>query len=226
MKHILHASTCVALLCAATLLPADLLGQPTQQPTAAQVISRMQQFYNTTTDYQADFFQTYFNRLFNSFQRSRGQVFFKKPGRMRWEYVAPERKLFVSDGRTMWAYEPEANQAFQQSLQSSQLPTALSFLSGQGDLATEFDFRLIPAATYAFSTGHVVELRPKTASPQYERLVLFVDGQSHQVVRSLVIDQAGNRNKLEFTNARQNQGIADSRFTFRPPNGVRIIRNP
>ena len=31
---------------------------------------------------------------------------------MRWEYAAPERKLFVSDGQTMWAYEPEANQAF------------------------------------------------------------------------------------------------------------------
>ena len=225
MKHTFIASTCAAVLVGATLSPAVLLGQPTPEaPSAQQVVARMQQFYNTTTDYQADFFQTYFNRLFNNYQRSHGKVYFKKPGRMRWEYAAPERKLFVSDGRTMWAYEPEANQAFQQSLRDSQLPTALSFLTGQGDLATEFNFRLIPAQSYGFTGGHVVELRPKTANPQYERLVLFVDGTSYQVKRSLVIDQAGNRNKMEFQNARQNQGIPDSRFSFTPPQGVRIIR--
>lgn len=228
MSHTLETkkrAAALVVLSLALLAPAVTAGQPTDQPLGAdQVIARMQQFYNTTTDYQADFFQTYFNRLFNNYQRSHGKVYFKKPGRMRWEYAAPERKLFVSDGRTMWAYEPEANQAFQQSLRDSQLPTALSFLTGQGDLATEFNFRLIPARTYGFTGGHVVELRPKTANPQYDRLVLFVNGTSFQVVRSLVIDQAGNRNKMEFTNARQNTGIADSRFSFTPPQGVRVIR--
>jgi outer membrane lipoprotein carrier protein len=225
MKHTFIAATCAGVLVTAMLCPAVLLGQPTPEaPSAQQVVARMQQFYNTTTDYQADFFQTYFNRLFNNYQRSRGKVYFKKPGRMRWEYAPPERKLFVSDGRTMWAFEPEANQAFQQSLRDSQLPTALSFLTGQGDLATEFNFRLIPAQSYGFTGGHVVELRPKTANAQYERLVFFVDGTSYQVRRSLVIDQAGNRNKMEFANARQNQGIQDSRFSFTPPQGVRIIR--
>lgn len=225
MKHTFIASTCAGVLAAALLAPASLLGQPQPdpQPTADQVIARMQQFYNTTTDYQSDFFQTYFNRLFNNYQRSHGKVYFKKPGRMRWEYAPPERKLFVSDGRTMWAYEPEANQAFQQSLQDSQLPTALSFLTGQGNLATEFNFRLIPARQYGFEGGSVVELRPKVANPQYQRLVLFVNARNNQVERSLVIDQAGNRNKMEFTNARQNQGVPDSRFSFTPPRGVRII---
>lgn len=200
------------------------LGAQPSEPTAAQVVARMQQFYNTTSDYQADFFQTYFNRLFDSYQRSRGKVYFKKPGRMRWEYAAPERKLFVSDGQTLWAFEPAANQAFTQSLSSSQLPTALSFLTGQGDLANEFHFRLIPAQTYSFRDGYVVELRPKAPTPQYERLVFFVSGQSYQVLRTLVIDQAGNRNKMEFSNTRLNAGVPDARFRFSPPAGTRIIR--
>jgi outer membrane lipoprotein carrier protein len=213
-----------ALLALALVVPAHLDSQPAG-PTAAQVVARMQQFYNTTNDYQADFFQTYFNRLFNSYQRSHGKVFFKKPGRMRWEYTAPERKLFVSDGQTMTAYEPAANQAFTQSLSSSQLPTALSFLTGQGDLAADFHFRLIPAQTYAFTGGYVIELRPKTPTAQYERLVFFVDGQSYQVLRTLVIDQAGNRNKMEFTNVRLNAGVPDARFRVALPAGVRMIRN-
>src|SRR5260370_7684160 len=35
-----------------------------------------------------------------------GHVFFSRPGRMRWEYEAPEKKLFLSDGRVVWFYVP------------------------------------------------------------------------------------------------------------------------
>jgi outer membrane lipoprotein-sorting protein len=70
----------------------------------------------------------------------------------------------------------------------------------------------------------VVELRPKTPTAQYQRLVFFVSGQNYQVLRTLVVDQAGNRNKMEFSNPHLNQGLPDSRFHFTPPGGTRIIR--
>src|SRR5262245_2604189 len=73
-----RAVSSVAALGLVTVVPAVLLGQPAE-PTAAEVVARMQQFYNTTSDYQAEFYQTYFNRLFNNYQRSQGKVFFKKP---------------------------------------------------------------------------------------------------------------------------------------------------
>ena len=38
-------------------------------------------------------------------------MWLKKPGRMRWDYEKPEKKLMVSDGSTLWVYEPEDEQA-------------------------------------------------------------------------------------------------------------------
>lgn len=190
---------------------------------ADEVVARVQQFYDSTTDYEAAFTQTYFHRLFNKTQRSYGRVFIKKPGRMRWEYERPERKLFVADGDTLWVYEPEAQQAFRQSLAESQLPTAISFLAGAGDLARDFRARLLDARPQGFGQGYVLELRPRQPSPAYERLLFFVDAQSFQVVRTLVVDSAGNRNRMDFAAVRLNTGVAEARFRFTPPDGTRVI---
>ena len=40
----------------------------------------------------------------------RGHVLIKKPGKMRWDYTAPEKKLFVSDGVGSISYVPEDKQ--------------------------------------------------------------------------------------------------------------------
>ena len=35
-----------------------------------------------------------------------GTAFFRRPGKMRWEYEAPEKDLFLVDGKTAWFYVP------------------------------------------------------------------------------------------------------------------------
>ena len=39
-------------------------------------------------------------------RRRAGAVEFAKPGKMRWSYEAPEPSLVVSDGETLWIYDP------------------------------------------------------------------------------------------------------------------------
>jgi outer membrane lipoprotein carrier protein len=224
MKTRLAMVTIAAALWGLAAAPAR--GQGTTaapQLTAAQVVSRVQAFYASTGDYEADFTQTYFHRLFNKTQNSYGHVYIEKPGKMRWEYTRPERKLFVADGTTLWVYEPDAQQAFRQSLANSQLPTAITFLAGGGDLARDFRPRLLPAAQQGFAQGYVLELRPRQPSAAFDRLLLYVDPTTFQVSRTLVVDQPGNRNRMDFTNVQLNPGIPDARFHFTPPNGTRII---
>src|SRR5690242_6630315 len=35
-----------------------------------------------------------------------GTAYFRRPGKMRWEYAAPENNLFVVDGKFAWFYVP------------------------------------------------------------------------------------------------------------------------
>src|SRR5260370_10822249 len=35
-----------------------------------------------------------------------GNVYFRRPGKMRWDYQAPEQNVFLVDGKTAWFYLP------------------------------------------------------------------------------------------------------------------------
>ncbi|MCC7542997.1 MAG: outer membrane lipoprotein carrier protein LolA [Deltaproteobacteria bacterium] len=202
--------------------PADA-GTGSARLTADQVAAQIQAFYDRTRDVEADFAQTYVNKLYNKTERSRGRVFFRKPGQMRWEYAQPSGNLIVSDGETMWVYEAEARQAYRRRVTDSELPTALSFLTGTGRLATDFTFRLLDARRQNFPEGIVLELRPRRANPHYDRLLFYVDPQTFQVRRTLIIDPQGNRNRFDFLRMRYNRGIPATRFRWNPPRGTRII---
>lgn len=190
--------------------------------TAQQIVQRIQEFYDRTTNFQADFTQVSRSRLTGEEQRA-GRVIFKRPGRMRWNYTT-NGDVIVSNGTTLIAYQAEERQAIEQSLTQSQMPTALAFLTGTGRLADAFTFRLLDANQFQYPSGYVLEARPTTPQPTYERVVFYVDRASFQVTRTALIDAQGNTNRIEFRNPQVNLDVPESTFAWRPPANVRIIR--
>jgi outer membrane lipoprotein carrier protein len=72
----------------------------------------------------------------------------------------------------------------------------------------------------------IARLRLTVAAPAVER---FREGGSPRplfpVVASVVDDQFGNKTFIELSRVRVNRGIADSRFRFKVPKGVEVIKN-
>ena len=62
-------------------------------------------------------------------------VVFEKPGKMSWRYTNNGNRV-VSDGKLVKVYEKENKQMYEQPLDKSQYPAALSFLVGGGNLKT------------------------------------------------------------------------------------------
>ena len=112
------------------------------------VTAEVQRRYDGAADFRARFSQTLTSAALGRKTLSSGEVAFKKPGRMRWDYEKPDKSTYVTDGGVLWLYEPEDGQAFKQELKSSQLPAALAFLTGKGKLATEFDIAFAPKTAY------------------------------------------------------------------------------
>ena len=197
---------------------------------ARRVALTVQAFYDQTKSVEAEFHQTYYTRLYDKYDRSQGTVKFQKPGKMRWDYAAPNGKIIVSDGKQLLIYEPgegkEPGQVFERALGVSELPQALSFLTGGGKLMDEFTFRLLDAKQQGFSAGHVLELLPRAKSPHYERLLFYVDSDASRaglVHRVLIVDASGNRNRLDFKVPRFNRPIDAKVFTWQPPKGTRRV---
>ena len=193
-------------------------------PTATDIATRVQQFYDATKTYRATFKQTYTIRVQNVQKVSTGKVVFEKPGKMSWQYDAPNGNRVVSDGATLKVYEQDNQQMYEMSVAKSQYPAALAFLMGQGSLTRDFTMRLLDPAQMKFEGGYVLEGTPTSATPAYQKMLLYVDAQTNQVRRALILDAQGNRNRFDFDAPVVNQPVGKSEFDFLPPPGTKIIK--
>ncbi len=203
---------------------------------AAAVVRLVQTFYNQTKTLQAEFNQTRYTRLYDRYDRAKGKVVFKKPGKMRWDYDQPNGQVFVTQGDKLLIYQPpeegeKGGQLIERALSEDQLPAAFSFLTGGGNLEKDFDVRLLQHDNEKFQGGYVLQLIPRKPSPSYEQLVFYVraletgDRRAGVVQRVLIIDSAGNRNRFDFSKIKFNRDIPDKRFSFRAPKGTHKV-NP
>src|SRR4249920_3055043 len=89
---------------------AALLTLVSADATAPELAQALQKKYDAVKDFSADFTHTYEGGVLRKQITERGRLIIKKPGRMRWQYTAPEEKLFVSDGVKMYSYIPQDKQ--------------------------------------------------------------------------------------------------------------------
>ena len=217
-------------LVALTALGARAAG--TAAAEAANVAAAVQTFYDQTQDVSARFSQVYVHKLYNRTERSQGQVVFQKPGKMRWDYASPNGKVIVADGNTLQVFDPgegedEPPQLLVQDMKTAQLPNAMAFLMGTGRLEDDFAFRLLDRDHKVFPGGSVLELRPKVATPHYDRILFYVSSAAKTrglVQRLIIVDAVGNRNRFDFAALKFNTDVANSRFDFDPPAGTRRVQ--
>jgi outer membrane lipoprotein carrier protein len=192
-------------------------------PTAAEVATRVQAFYNQTRTFNATFQQDYTVKAYNTKKHSSGRVVFEKPGKMSWTYDQPNGNRVVSNGTVLKVYEKENQQMYEQPLDKSQYPAALAFLMGSGDLQKTFSLRLLDSKRMKFEGGYVLEGTPRQATPAYQKVLIYVDSATAQVRRMLILDAQGNRNMFTFDSPVVNVPVAPTEFTFEPPPGTQIL---
>ena len=118
---------------------------------------------------------------------ARGRVEFAKPGRMRFEYETPEPSLVVSDGKTLWIYDPVAKEVQVLAVEGDFLSAAaIQFLLGEGRLQESFE---VTARSCAPDRAEL-ELRPR-AEASYERIELVADPVSGWIRETTVHDLLG-----------------------------------
>jgi outer membrane lipoprotein carrier protein len=209
-------------LCAGLGLTAA--AQPAASTEADALAARLQSRYDAIRSFSAAFSHTYEGGVLRRKTTETGTVEIKKPGRMRWEYEKPERKLFVSDGRKLYAYVPADRQVTISNLPAEdQAATPALFLMGRGNLRRDFSVSLAGAVPGAPADAIAIVLVPKTTVPDYERLTMVVDRESLTLRMLVTRDAQGGTSTFTFTNLRENVTLADSRFSFTIPRGADVV---
>lgn len=192
--------------------------------TAPELAEALQKKYDGIKAFTADFEHTYRGGALNRQLNQRGRLMVKKPGKMRWEYTAPENNLFVSDGVKIYSYVPADKQVIISDMPASDHATTPAlFLAGKGNLPRDFTPSLTDVPAGAAPGSRALKLVPKAPQSDYDWLVVVVDPTT-LALRGLVYgDPQGGTSSFLFTNLKENVVLADKSFEFRPPRGVDIV---
>jgi outer membrane lipoprotein carrier protein len=188
----------------------------------AEAIARtVQAHYDAVTDLSAAFEQETRSPA-GVTSRASGNVAFAKPGRMRWDYVTPAQSAVVSDGSTLWIWDPALGEAQKLAVSDGFLSgAAIQFLLGEGRLLESFEVR-----SEACDADPVwLELEPRQPAA-YERLRLRARRETGEIVETGIVDLLGNEVRIAFRGVRTNRSLPAATFAFQPPPGTRVIEAP
>jgi outer membrane lipoprotein carrier protein len=154
-----------------------------------------------------------------------GTVYFRKPGRMRWEYESPESKLFITDGKFAWFFVPADHTVSRAKMRESddeRIPLAL--LTGQAKLS-RLCKRVDLASTQVLQEGNTALRCLPRSEGAFLDAVIEVD--SYYRLARIMVHEAGEiETEFRFANWEEHLHLPEAMFHFVAPPGVAIVEDP
>ena len=196
-------------------------GQSVSKET--DLIQMIQDQYQSIQSFSGHFVQTSYRNNTETVRRAEGLVSYKRPGKMRWLYEVPEEQLLVTNGETLWLFDPLLENVTIQKLEKLTDGTALSFLLGLGDLQADFNRRLISQVLLTSPNALIVELEPKKAAANLSFIQLAVHPVTYNLQIIALMDQEGNYRTIELESMHYNLVLEDNFFEFKVIQDMEVI---
>jgi outer membrane lipoprotein carrier protein len=170
-----------------------------------------------------------------------GTAYFRRPGKMRWEYESPEKDLFLVDGKTAWFYVPGDHTVTRvPAKQSTDWRTPLALLAGEMkvsrvcarvDLATtekpeDRDHAMLHCVVRGAEPGRSsrdVGAEASQGDGQGDAVFFEIVRDTGELARLLVRQSGGVQVEFRFQNWRMDPPVSESLFRFEVPLGVAIV---
>jgi outer membrane lipoprotein carrier protein len=229
----------VILLAVPSLVPALGMGAKPSDP-ASQYVRIFETRYRASHTLQATFLEEY-KENDQIVRTEAGTAYFRRPGKMRWEYESPEKDIFLVDGKTAWFYVPGDHTVMRvPAKESSDWRTPLALLAGEMKVSRVCARVEVAAAEKAETPANVVlrcRVRGASSAPRDAATddaaapngaqgdtVLFEISRATGELSRLVIRQSGGvQVEFRFTNWQMNPLVSEAMFHFQVPVGVAIV---
>jgi len=203
MKKLILSTVCVFL---SVFTTADDVAKET-------LIERLE----ASTTLSADFIQRTYKESQTSVDESSGLLKISKPLRFAWFVNIPFEQQVISDGETLWIFDPDLEQATYQSVKDSvqQSPAMIlsqprQALTGQYDVTEAGNEELVAYRLYPLQEDSVF----------LELTLVFVDD---VIAEFRILDSLGQETVISFQNVVIDKAIEASVFEFTPPPGTDLF---
>jgi len=201
-------------------------GRPAEfDPTLSlgDVLARFDEKQKATNTLVASFTEHKELKLLEKPVVSQGEFFYTRPNQVRWEYLDPDRKVFVITEDRYTAYYPALKRAEEVPIKKFVGKRLFRFLGvGQSidDLGKYYDFALaeesdVPGTYLLLLTPRKQKLRDRVAE-----MKIWVDGESFLPSRLQYVEADGDTTLLTFTGMQSNIEVSASRFRLDLPHDV------
>lgn len=186
------------------------------EPTSAA--AQLGKLLTNMKSLDADFQQRILDAKGSRLQEVSGHLSLARPGKFYWETENPFPQTVVSDGETLWLYDPDLEQVTVQQVDPAQSRTPAMLLSGDiASIEERFTIKLTREGTQLKE----FLLIPTGQESLFEELRLsFVAG---ELASLLLSDSLGQRTSIELFSTQLNPELPDDRFTFTVPDDIDVI---
>lgn len=205
----------IAAFAAAAVL--QMLPATADETGISRILKGVEKRYNGSKTLEAGFSEAY---TFQGRKRTEsGTLYLRKPGRMRWDYRIPAGKLFISDGKEAFFYDPESNRAEKVKLKETEdLRAPMAFLLGRLDFSKDFQqFQSRPDGANVWITAS-----PKSDNVPY-RQVQFLVTPDFRIDKLTVTGQDSSIMEFTFSGEKKNPALNDALFRFQLPPGAQYV---
>lgn len=200
------------------VLAAVLLAISPIMAVAADAPAQLRQFIATVSSATGDFTQQTRAGSDKSKPAQSGEFSFKRPGKFKWHVKKPYEQLIVSNGLTVFQYDPDLDQVTERSVDQSIGASPAAILFGSGSLDASFAISSLP------DKDGLAWLRAKPRDAQAGFTHVDIGFKDTLPARLELLDAFGQTTQIDLDHIIVNPMIPADEFTFTPPEGVDIVK--
>ncbi|MGJ8692379.1 MAG: outer membrane lipoprotein chaperone LolA [Thalassotalea sp.] len=225
----LSASGLVLSAACLTLAPSTFAAQSETSSASSQLLSASQPLTDTkalgsikktlmaklkaVNYFTASFSQQVFDNDKNLIQQGRGKLIVSKPNKVYWQTTEPEESLIVSDGETLWLYDPFIEQVSLFSYQASIENTPILLITSESNEVW---------SNYSVTQPASDQYQIISDDEQSQVTSLTVTFSGKDISQLVITDVTGQTSEITLSE-NNHQTVPDAKlFTFTVPQGVHI----
>ncbi len=167
---------------------------------------------------EANFVQEVVNAKGESQQQNKGKLKAMEPNQFYWETAEPFPQKIVTDGKTLWVYDPDLQQVAVKPFEENYSKTPAMLFAGNAEsISQQFTVEKIKGVAQGF------RLLPKQ---QQKDLFLSLDlvFDKSSPVSMTIQDAMQQKTTITFSQVNINPSLTSNVFQFVPPAGVEVLQ--
>lgn len=194
-----------------------------QPLTVTELLKSVKDEYNTISTMKADFRQITYQAMLQESSEEKGQVFLKKPDKMKWLYQGPSEKIALLNEVRVWMYIAEDNHLYSESAGAYSENLFYQLISGTIDFEKTFLVTLVKDQNTVDSAKlFVFSLEPIQTHPTMQKIEVTFGRDPFLIQKTIVFDHFGNTTTCSFYAFQVNKELKDEIFTIGVPADVTI----